>query len=315
MDHGFDSQAAPDAARRQLRSYVTMTKQKQTRKFFGRRVAFVFIRFSHFATMSTTDVTTAQAPADGGDDDATNPSIASMLEKNPPPDALPPGWVMRRSRHNPSTCYYYNQDSGVSRWDPPRALATTAAPPPSSSEAAPSAGDQASASASAPSILKRSAPSSSGGTGENDPSAAAAAVTAEGSKQSPPAKKPRSSSSKPDQVRALHILKKHRGSRRPASWRRSKITDTKEKAIADLEELIAILKDSEDDPKELRATFEELAKTESDCTSAKRGGDLGFFGKRKMQKPFEDASFALGIGELSGVVETSSGVHVILRIG
>jgi len=256
--------------------------------------------------------------ADGGDDDATNPSIASMLEKNPPPDALPPGWVMRRSRHNPSTCYYYNQDSGVSRWDPPRALATTAAPPPSSSEAAPSAGDQASA----PSILKRSAPSSSCGTGENDPNAAAAAATAasaEGSKQSPPAKKPRSSSSssssKPDQVRALHILKKHRDSRRPASWRRSKITDTKEKAIADLEELIAILKDSEDDPKELRATFEELAKTESDCTSAKRGGDLGFFGKRKMQKPFEDASFALGIGELSGVVETSSGVHVILRIG
>ena len=267
--------------------------------------------FIHFATMSNAEVTTDPAPADGG-----SPSIASMLEKNPPPDALPPGWVMRRSRHNPSTCYYYNQDSGVSRWDPPRALATTAAPPPSSSEAAPSAGDQASASA--PSILKRSAPSSSGGTGENDPNAAAAAASAEGRKQSPPAKKHRSSSSsssKPDQVRALHILKKHRGSRRPASWRRSKITDTKEKAIADLEELIAILKDSEDDPKELRATFEELAKTESDCTSAKRGGDLGFFGKRKMQKPFEDASFALGIGELSGVVETSSGVHVILRIG
>ena len=284
----------------------TMTEQKQSSHHC---LPLIFIIF---ATMSgTTDATTAQAP------DATSPSIASMLENNPPPDALPPGWVMRRSRHNPSTCYYYNQDSGVSRWDPPRALATTAAPPPSSSEAAPSAGDQASASA--PSILKRSAPSGTGGASENDPNAAAAAATAaasaEGSKQSPPAKKPRSSSSKPDQVRALHILKKHRGSRRPASWRRSKITDTKEKAIADLEELIAILKDSEDDPKELRATFEELAKTESDCTSAKRGGDLGFFGKRKMQKPFEDASFALGIGELSGVVETSSGVHVILRIG
>ena len=239
-----------------------------------------------------------------------------MLERNPPPDALPPGWVMRRSRHNPSTCYYYNQDSGVSRWDPPRALATTAAaPPPPSSAAAPSAGD----SAAAPSILKRSAPSSSGGTGENDPNAASAeggaAASDEGRKKSPPAKKHRPSSSKPDQVRALHILKKHKGSRRPASWRRPKITDTKEKAIADVEELIAILKESEDDPKELRATFEELAKTESDCTSAKRGGDLGFFGKRKMQKPFEDASFALDIGELSGVVETSSGVHVILRIG
>uniref|UniRef100_A0A6U0JBT0 Peptidyl-prolyl cis-trans isomerase n=1 Tax=Minutocellus polymorphus TaxID=265543 RepID=A0A6U0JBT0_9STRA len=259
---------------------------------------------------------TAVPPADGDDAAAATPSIASMLERNPPPDALAPGWVMRRSRHKPSTCYYYNQDSGVSRWDPPRALATAAAPPPSSSAAAPPAGDPAAA----PSILKRSAPSSSGGTGENDPNAASAengaSASAEGRKQSQPAKKHRpSSSSKPDQVRALHILKKHRGSRRPASWRRPKITDTKEKAIADVEELIAILKESEDDPKELRATFEELAKTESDCTSAKRGGDLGFFGKRKMQKPFEDASFALGIGELSGVVETSSGVHVILRIG
>ena len=263
-------------------------------------------------TMSTA---TAVPSAEGDDAANTTPSIASMLEKNPPPDALPPGWVMRRSRHNPSTCYYYNQDSGVSRWDPPRALATTAAaPPPSSSAAAPSAGDPAAA----PSILKRSAPSSSGGTGENDPNAASAeggAASDEGRTKSPPAKKHRPASSKPDQVRALHILKKHKGSRRPASWRRPKITDTKEKAIADVEELIAILKESEDDPKELRATFEELAKTESDCTSAKRGGDLGFFGKRKMQKPFEDASFALDVGELSGVVETSSGVHVILRIG
>ena len=269
------------------------------------------------AATGTDENVTGPPPADGDEyDAAANPSIGTMLEKNPPPDALPTGWVMRRSRHNPSTCYYYNQDSGISRWDPPRALATTVAPPPPSSAAAPSAGDQAAA----PSILKRSAPSSSsGGAGENDPNAASApaegGASSEGRKQSQPAKKHRSSSTKPDQVRALHILKKHRGSRRPASWRRPKITDTKEKAIADLEELIAILKESEEDPKELRATFEELAKTESDCTSAKRGGDLGFFGKRKMQKPFEDASFALGINELSGVVETSSGVHVILRIG
>jgi len=33
-----------------------------------------------------------------------------------------------------------------------------------------------------------------------------------------------------------------------------------------------------------------------------------------MQKPFEKASFALGANELSGVVETDSGVHIILRI-
>jgi NIMA-interacting peptidyl-prolyl cis-trans isomerase 1 len=42
---------------------------------------------------------------------------------------------------------------------------------------------------------------------------------------------------------------------------------------------------------------------------------LGFFGPKKMQPAFEEASFALKIGELSGIAETSSGVHVLLRIG
>lgn len=116
------------------------------------------------------------------------------------------------------------------------------------------------------------------------------------------------------EVRVLHILKKHRGSRKPASWRNAKITDSKEKAIADLRELISILNESGGDHKELRATFEELAKTESDCSSAKRGGDLGFFGRKKMQPAFEKASFGLRAGQLSDIVDTSSGVHVILRL-
>jgi NIMA-interacting peptidyl-prolyl cis-trans isomerase 1 len=41
-------------------------------------------------------------------------------------------------------------------------------------------------------------------------------------------------------------------------------------------------------------------------------GDLGFFGRKKMQSAFEHASFALDIGELSAIVDsTSSGVHII----
>ena len=62
-----------------------------------------------------------------------------------------------------------------------------------------------------------------------------------------------------------------------------------------------------------KATFEELASKYSDCSSAKRGGDLGLFGRDAMQKPFEDASFALKVGELSKPVFTDSGVHLILR--
>jgi NIMA-interacting peptidyl-prolyl cis-trans isomerase 1 len=126
--------------------------------------------------------------------------------------------------------------------------------------------------------------------------------------------KEKPSSASPKEVRVLHILKKHKGSRRPASWRNPNITDTKSKAIADLQELLSILSESKSNPKELRATFEELAKTESDCSSAKRGGDLGFFGRKKMQPAFEKASFGLNIGELSDVVDTSSGVHIILRL-
>lgn len=126
---------------------------------------------------------------------------------------------------------------------------------------------------------------------------------------------PATSSSAPKKVRVLHILKKHRNSRNPSSWRVKRITSTKEESLEELKELISILEEVKDDPTELRATFEELARTESDCSSAKRGGDLGFFGRKKMQPSFEKASFRLSIGEMSPVVETSSGVHVILRLG
>ncbi len=43
-------------------------------------------------------------------------------------------------------------------------------------------------------------------------------------------------------------------------------------------------------------------------------GDLGMFGHGAMQKPFEDASFALNVDEMSKVVDSDSGLHVILRI-
>jgi NIMA-interacting peptidyl-prolyl cis-trans isomerase 1 len=59
--------------------------------------------------------------------------------------------------------------------------------------------------------------------------------------------------------------------------------------------------------------FAAIAAAESHCSSAKRGGDLGLFGRGKMQRPFEEAAFALEVGVLSGVVDTDSGVHLILR--
>jgi len=63
-----------------------------------------------------------------------------------------------------------------------------------------------------------------------------------------------------------------------------------------------------------QTTLGNLAVSESDCSSARKMGDLGYFGKGDMQKEFEDAAFNLKPGEISHVVETASGLHLIERI-
>ncbi|XAR72758.1 Peptidylprolyl isomerase [Bertholletia excelsa] len=114
------------------------------------------------------------------------------------------------------------------------------------------------------------------------------------------------------QVRASHILIKHQGSRRKASWKdpegRVICNTTRDAAVVELRGL-------RNDIVSGNAKFDDVASRYSDCSSAKRGGDLGPFGRGQMQKPFEEATYALKVGEISDIVDTDSGVHIIMRTG
>lgn len=78
-----------------------------------------------------------------------------------------------------------------------------------------------------------------------------------------------------DKIRAAHLLVKHRDSRRPASWREPRITRSKEDAIEAIKvylEQITAYENNSNDPN--GKSLSELATTESDCSSARKGGDL-----------------------------------------
>lgn len=82
--------------------------------------------------------------------------------------------------------------------------------------------------------------------------------------------------------------------------------------------LVATKEEAEDILKQLKngADFAKLAKEKStDPGSKDQGGDLGYFPRGKMAKEFEDTAFKLKDGELSGVVKTDLGYHIIKRTG
>lgn len=75
-----------------------------------------------------------------------------------------------------------------------------------------------------------------------------------------------------EKVRASHLLVKHQGSRRPASWK-----DPEGRVIRNTtrDEAVAKLQQFKSDIESGKATLADLAVQNSDCSSAKRGGDLG----------------------------------------
>ena len=103
-----------------------------------------------------------------------------------------------------------------------------------------------------------------------------------------------------EERRASHILIKAD---------KSASTDERTKAKSKADELLVQARKAPGD-------FAELARKNSqDPGSAEKGGDLDFFGKGQMAEPFEKAAYALKQGEISAVVESDYGYHIILLTG
>ncbi len=109
--------------------------------------------------------------------------------------------------------------------------------------------------------------------------------------------------SQPSQVGAKHILVMHAES----TAKPEGVTRTRAEAQQRAREALLKIRAGE--------SFEEMVKQYTDEPGgAERGGDLGVFDRSTMVKPFADAAFALRVGEVSEIVETKYGFHIIKRV-
>lgn len=116
------------------------------------------------------------------------------------------------------------------------------------------------------------------------------------------------------QIRASHILVKHRESRRLASWRDENGVEIKKRSVDDADKILMDYLKTIKSSGDAKGTFAAIAKKNSDCSSGPRNsGDLGVFGPGQMQKAFEDGAYALSVEEISGIVHSGSGSHIIMR--
>lgn len=104
-----------------------------------------------------------------------------------------------------------------------------------------------------------------------------------------------------EQVRARHILIRTKGSPMPADSNKKELTD--EEALAKAQEIRKKIMDGAD--------FAKLASEESDDSSKTAGGDLNFFKRGQLVPPFEQAAFAMKVGDVSEPVKTPFGYHII----
>ena len=106
------------------------------------------------------------------------------------------------------------------------------------------------------------------------------------------------------EIRALYVPEKARAAQHILIDTREDTTATgKAKALKEIKSILAEAKLGKD--------FGELAKKHSSCPSREKGGDLGKFSRGQMVSEFDQAVFSMNVGEISDVVETQFGYHII----
>lgn len=112
-----------------------------------------------------------------------------------------------------------------------------------------------------------------------------------------------------DQIKRTQLQESRQASHILIALDKNATAEDKQKARAKADDLLKQVKAKP-------AAFAELAKAHSqDPGSAANGGDLGSFKRGDMVKPFADATFGMKVGELSGVVESEFGFHIIKLTG
>lgn len=101
----------------------------------------------------------------------------------------------------------------------------------------------------------------------------------------------------PERVKASHIL---------LTVNQNDSDTTRAQRKAEAQRILGELKKGAD--------FAEMARKFSDCPSKQQGGDLGYFERGRMVPEFEKAAFGLKTGQMSGVVETQFGYHIIKAV-
>jgi hypothetical protein len=177
------------------------------------------------------------------------------------------------------------------------AVACGSAPPPKPAEAG--ATTSASATATPPATTTAAPPpattSTSTPTSTSTSTEAPATATAAGGTDA-------ATKTKPVKIAARHILIQYMGAQQASS----SVVRTRDQALVVAQDVLKRAKAGED--------FARLAVEFSDEPgAASRGGSLGRFGHGAMVREFETAAFALAPGEVSGIVETPFGYHIIQR--